>query len=93
MYSRSSLAGPKQPLRPRRVVIPKNTAFIKKNSREKSATPPEKKQAEKANDENVKLPGYLNLLLNLIYVPARFVYKIYIVTAKPNGATGDPLCL
>ena len=76
MYSRTSLAGPKQPLRPRRTVIPKHTAFIKKNSREKSGTSPEKVEKD-IEVKDVKIPKYLNLLLNLIYFPATFVYKVY----------------
>ena len=53
-------------------MIPSRTAFISKN-REKSR----EKEEVKKDEEVVKIPSYLNLLLNLFYFPLAFIYKVF----------------
>ena len=75
MHQRSSLQGQDKPKRPRRTVVPKH---IPKKDREK--TPTKKEVLEETSDNHqVKIPTYLNLLLNLFYFPVAFVCKVYIV--------------
>ena len=83
MYQRSSLQGPSKPSRPRRAGVPRNTAFItrKRDKSQSPKAPTSKPENLEKSDENVKIPSYLSLLLNLIYFPLAAVYKVYSVVA------------
>ena len=52
-------------------MIPSRTAFISKK-REKSR----EKEEIKSEENEVKIPSYLNLLLNLFFCPLAFIYKV-----------------